>query len=601
MKRRTMWALLLALLLSSCAQGDLDLGEGTDRPKDVAGGCQPVETVVSSEKIDLLTRLAEKFNATDAARQGGCHAIRVRSFASGGAAQLLAEDWPDEEANGPKPVIWSPAGSTWGAIVNQRRAEANKQPIAPGDAKRFMLTPLVIAMPKPMADALGYPETPIGYADLLALSQDPDGWGSKGRPEWGAFKLGKTNPNFSTSALSATIAQHYAATGKVRDLSLEDVNRADVDAFNRKIESSVVHYGDITMTFLNNWFRNDARGTSLTYVSAVAIEEKSVIDYNAGNPDGVLEPGEQPRKPKVPLVAIYPKEGTLFSDNPIYVLDAPWVDAAERKVALAFSDFVQQPENQREVLKFGFRPGNPRVPVGKPIERANGVDPAQPETELGVPAPAVLTRLIDRWAEQRKSARVLIVLDVSGSMGDEAGDSGETKLELAKAATIRALSQFKSDDLVGLRVFTTNIQNKEPRDYLDLVPIGPIGENREIIASKIRNLTPIEGTPLYTAARASFEEIKANHDAARINAVLLLTDGKNEDPRNNDLEGTLKALRAGSEGQSLAPVRLFTIAYGRDADKAILKRLAEATNAAAYDATDPTTIDKVLTAVVSNF
>ena len=42
------------------------------------------------------------------------------------------------------------------------------------------------------------------------------------------------------------------------------------------------------MTFLNNWFRNDVRGTSLTYVSAVAIEEKSVIDYNKGNPDGVL-------------------------------------------------------------------------------------------------------------------------------------------------------------------------------------------------------------------------------------------------------------------------------------------------------------------------
>ena len=49
--------------------------------------------------------------------------------------------------------------------------------------------------------------------------------------------------------------------------------------------------------------------------SAVAVEEKSVIDYNAGNPDGVLEPGEQPRKPKVPLVAIYPKEGTLYSDS----------------------------------------------------------------------------------------------------------------------------------------------------------------------------------------------------------------------------------------------------------------------------------------------
>ena len=55
----------------------------------------------------------------------------------------------------------------------------------------------------------------------------------------------------------------------------------------------------------------------------MAVEEKSVIDYNRGNPDGILDPGEEPRPPRVPLVAVYPKEGTLFSDNPFFVLDAP--------------------------------------------------------------------------------------------------------------------------------------------------------------------------------------------------------------------------------------------------------------------------------------
>ena len=82
---------------------------------------------------------------------------------------------------------------------------------------------------------------------------------------------------------------------------------------------------------------------------------------------------------------------------------------------------------------------------------------------------------------------------------------------------------------------------------------------------------------------------------------MLLTDGKNEDPRNDDLNATLASLRSGSEGLSTTPVRLFTIAYGKDADLATLKRMAEATNAAAYDASDPATINKVFTAVVSNF
>lgn len=43
------------------------------------------------------------------------------------------------------------------------------------------------------------------------------------------------------------------------------------------------------------------------------------------------------------------------------------------------------------------------------------------------------------------------------------------------------------------------------------------------------------------------------------------------------------------------------IAYGEGADLAVLQRMAEATDAKAYDAGDPATIDEVFTAVVSNF
>jgi Ca-activated chloride channel family protein len=457
----------------------------------------------------------------------------------------------------------------------------------------------VIAMPKPMAEALGYPQTPIGFGDLLALAKAPDGWASKGHPEWGAFKLGKTNPNFSTSGLSSTIAQYYAATGKQSDLTLEDLNRPDVDAFMRGVESSVVHYGDTTLSFLNNLYRNDRAGLGLTYVSAIAVEETSIVAYNRGNPDGILDPGEQPRPPRVPLVAVYPKDGTLFSDNPFFVLNGSWVNPAQKRAARQFETFVQQPANQRRVLRFGFRPGNPDVAVGDPISSKYGVDASKPETTLGVPEPAVLVRLIEKWGEQRKAARVMLVIDVSGSMGDEVAD-GETKLDIAKRATIEALAQFKSEDLVSLRIFSTNISSREPHDYLDLVPFGPISANRELIANKIRSLQPTEGTPLYSTAKDSVATMKGDYDPARINAVVLLTDGKNEDDFD-DLNATLSSLRAGSEGLSSNPVRLFTIAYGADADKGVLKRLSEATNANSYDATDPTAVTKVFTAVISNF
>lgn len=594
MKRTLAAALLAAAVLAACnTGGKLNFGGDSD--------CTVVDMAVSPEKLALLTELASTFN-DDTKIDGKCVEVRVARKASGGGAQLLADGWPNEDANGPKPVVWSPAASSWGAIVNQRLVDKGQQAIVPLDAKPFMLTPLVIAMPRPMAQALGHPNNPIGYSDLLALARDPQGWAAKGHPEWGPFRLGKTNPNFSTSALSATIAQYYAAANKVRDLSLEDVDNPQVEEVQRAVEGAVVHYGDTTLTFLNNLYRADARGTGLTYVSAVAVEEKSVIDFNTGNPDGILDPGEKPRPPRTPLVAIYPKEGTLFSDNPLFILNAPWVDAAERKAAQAFEAFVQRPENQRKVLQFGFRPGNPTVAVGAPINAANGVDPGQPQTTLGLPTPQVLVKLVEKWGELRKGARVLLVIDVSGSMGDDAGN-GETKLDLAKSAAITALDQFKSDDLVGLRVFSTQINKTEPRDYTDVVPVGPVAQQRETLIRAIDNLAPTNGTPLYTAAGAAFDDVKKGFDAARINAVLLLTDGQNEDPRNDDLDGLVRKLRSGSEGNvgGAESVRLFTIAYGQDADLPVLKRMAEATNGASYDAKDPTTINQVFTAVVSNF
>lgn len=566
------------------------------------GDCIGVQMAVSSEKITLLTELADTFNGSNGAKvDGRCIAVNVARKSSGAAATALTKGWADEAVDGTRPVIWSPAGSAWGAIVNQRVGKT----LAP-EGKAFMRTPLVIAMPEKMASALGYPGKSIGFKDIVELSKDPEGWAKYGHPEWGPFRLGKTNPNYSTSGLNFTIAQYYAATGKSRGLTTEDLARPEVAEFSKGVESAVVHYGDITMTFLNNWFAADARSSALTYASAVAIEEKSLIDYNNGNPDGELSPGERPRIPKEKLVAIYPTEGTLFSDNPFIILEADWVTAEQKAAAAVFQEFVLRPENQQKVLEFGFRPGNPDVAVASPIEAKNGVDPNQPQALLDVPAPDVLVKILDTWAEQRKVARVMIVMDVSGSMGDAATkDSSDSKLDLAKRAAISALDQFKDEDEVGLRIFSTNLTADKNEFFIDVVPIGPIGAQREGLRRRIDGLQPIEGTPLYNVTASAFETMNAGYDPAKINAVVLLTDGKNDDGVRSDdaaqLSDLLATLQSGSEGAASRPIRVFPIAYGSGADLAVLKQIAEATRAAAYDASNPATIEQVFTNVVSNF
>ena len=614
MRTRRLGAAGLCLLLAAgavaCSSSDPSATPDTVSADGLLGedpgDCIVVDMAVSPEKIDLMTDLARTFNESDDAVLGDeCIFVRPQRKSSGGSEQLLRDGW-DEEVEGPLPVIWSPASSAWGAVLNQQLTDQGDEPIATEGAP-FMLTPLVIAMPEPMAEALGYPDEPVGWEDILRLSRDPEGWAAFGHPEWGPFLLGKTNPNFSTSGLSALIAQAYANTGKSEDLTVEDLDRPQVAQDARDIESAVVHYGDTTLTFLNNMYRADQRGNSLSYASAVAVEEKSVIDYNAGNPDGVLDPGEEPRPPRVPLVAIYPEEGTLFSDNPLITLDAEWVSEDERDAAATFVEFVQQPENQERVLEFGFRPGNPDVAVGAPIVLENGVDPDQPQTLLEVPEPEVMVALLDKWDEQRKGARVMLLMDISGSMGD-IGDpeTGETKLDLAKRAVIEALDDFAPQDIVGLRAFSTDLGPSGTAEFIDLVPVGRrMTDNRELLASAIQNLQPTNGTPLYSATQATYEDAVEAFDEERINAVVLLSDGVNDDGDDSDdeqqLEDLLATLQSDSEGQLSQPVRVFPIAYGADADQATLRRIAEASTAASYDASDPTSIDKVFAAVVSNF
>lgn len=606
MTRRTIQAAVMALTLglaaAACGGGG---GESGDDPGGIGidgdpGDCITVDMAVSSEKIALLTDLANTFNeSAEAELNGECIFVRPATKSSGAAANLIVDGWPDPENNGPQPVIWSPAASGWGAIVNERAGTTLAPPGTP-----FMLTPLVIAMPEPMAKALGWPDTEIGFADIVELAKNPDGWASVGHPEWGPFRLGKTNPNYSTSGLNFTIAEYYAATGKTSGLTTEDLNRPEAQEFARNVESAVVHYGDITMTFLNNWFAADARGTSLTYASAVAVEEKSVIDYNRGDPDGVLAPGEVPRIPRVPLVAIYPSEGTLFSDNPFIILETDWVTPEQQAAAKLFETFVQRPENQQRVLDFGFRPNNPDVPVATPVVAEFGVDPTQPRAELEVPDAGVLVRVLDSWAEQRKEARVLLVLDISGSMG-ELVTSDRTRLDLAQEAAVSTLDQFKDADEVGLWVFSTDQVGSPDPNYRELVPVAPIGGNRDVLADQILAQIPTNGTPLYDVTSKSYEAMLDTYDPTKINAVVFLTDGLNDDGVLDDDEqqfgDLITTLRAGSEGAQSRPVRVFTISYSDAADTATLKAIAQATSAAHYDASNPATIQQVFTNVISNF
>jgi Ca-activated chloride channel family protein len=209
----------------------------------------------------------------------------------------------------------------------------------------------------------------------------------------------------------------------------------------------------------------------------------------------------------------------------------------------------------------------------------------------------VLDQVAKSWTTLRKRARVLMVIDVSGSMSGTVPGGGGTKLDLAKKAALGAVGKLAADDELGLWTFST-----PPADgatpWQELVPTGPVRSVLPTFRSKVEALVPEGGTALYATTRAAVQQVEKSFDRTRINAVVLLTDGKNEYPPDNNLDGLLTDL--GGE-QTDTSVRVFPIAYGDAADLGVLREIAKASRAAAYDATDPATIERVLVAVLSNF
>ena len=580
------------------------LGDG-DEPA-VAGACGAngitLTMAASPEKAALVKQIAADYQRQKPQVDGRCVQVRLTTKSSGAAMAALAKGW-NEAADGPRPDVWSPASSGWVTLLQQRGTGADKPSLVPPDVPRIAASPLVIAMPRPMAEALGWPKRKLGWREMLDLAKNPAGWASKGHPEWGRFRLGKTNPNFSTSGLNATIGAYFAATGLSSDLQDKDVTSKRAHDFVAGVERSVVHYGDTTLTFLANLQRADDAGAGLSYISAVTVEEKSVWDYNQGNPSGDPATLGRHPKPKVPLVAIYPKEGTLLSDHPYVVLKAAWVDDAKRKAAAGFVTYLQGREAQRRFLDAAFR--DYKNTPGSLATEANGLLPREPATLLQPPSPPVLDKVLTSWADVRKRANVLLVMDTSGSMGEQVPGTGDSKLDLAKRAAVNALGQFADDDQVGLWMFSTELEGSV--DHRELVPVGPMKEKlatdagqsrREVLRSRIEGLPPEGGTGLYDTSLGAYEAISDQVEPDAINAVVLLTDGRNEDNNGISLENLLPRLHTEQGDRS---VRLFTIAYGADADLEVLRKIAQETNGASYDSSNPGSIDAVFTAVVSNF
>lgn len=588
-----------SLLLSGCFGGGSDNGTNGDGGDFADDGCTHITIATSSEKVNMLDALAAAFkDSPEMAALDECATVLPINTSSGDATRFLASgnDWPNDNQE-LWPTLWSPASTVW-----TERVAAAASPALVGEPASFTRTPVVFGMPEAMARALGWPGTDISISDFENLCADPNGWGSVGKDVWGDFKISKTNPNTSTTGLSAILMQSYEASGKTSDLTAADV--AASSDFSRIFEECVIHYGDTTgkvLTTLYDETQNGAGGSG--YVSAVALEETSLLNYNQGNPDShTVQPGETLTPPKEKLVAIYPEGGSMWSDNPVTVLGASWVTPVQREAGEAFAAFLQTKPAQQILPEYGFRPLDDSVALGELFTEKFGVNADKPVITLPRPDVDVVSAAIDQWTQIRKPSSVLELIDISGSMDEPIGD-GRSRLDGAIEGAQSTLGHFRSSDEIGVWAFTTGIQSEAGPGIAIVRDVIALGSDRESLDTSLDDLryADRQGTPLYDSIAIAYDEMVARAQPGRINAIVVLSDGEDTDSSISLDSLIAKISKSTREGGSSAPVRIFPIAYGEGADTSALQRIAEATGGQWFDASDPAKIDLVFASVINNF
>ncbi len=487
-----------------------------------------------SEKKTWLDEQIKAFLATSPkTAKGRKITVDAKAMGSGEALQAITSGQM-------KPHVFSPASGLYVTLLNDAwlSKSGNTKPLArPGDP--LVLSPVVIAMWRPMAEALGWPKKQLSWSDLLKVSANPKGWGALGFGEWGKFKLGHCHPEFSNSGYLAVLAEAYAGAKKTRDLTVADLDAKPTRDLVSSVENTIVHYGKSTGFFADKMIE---RGPS--YVSAAVLYENLVIEAYG-------------KSPPLPIVAIYPVEGTFWSDHPYSILDAEWVGADEKAAAEQLLAFLKARPAQERALALGFRPADPQIPVGTPIDAAHGVDAKQPQTVLPVPESKVLAKLLGLWKDTKKGADVIFVFDKSGSMRG-------APLDEARRGAVSFLDSLSDRDDMTLMFFDSTV-------YPPFGPL-PLKTGRPQLRQRLDGVAAGGGTALYDAIAEAYDIAakRAATDPTRTHALVVMTDGADEGSKMPLAD--LKARFPKEETQ----VRVFTIAYGAQAETAVLAAIAEA-------------------------
>lgn len=585
-------------------------------------GSTSCETKISNETINvvhwinghlmrpgLMVEMSAQFNQEIHRTKSG-NKIQVEVYNHGSAEQSddltsrVAKGVPTERAF-PDPTIVTPSSADWLVRANKNTA----QTVVDLKSSRSIASAYIgIVTYQEMAEVLGWPEKQIGYDDIIALRNDPQGWSKypNAKAEWGQQPLfAFTDPITSTTGRSVLFSLYAIASGKAPEqLKLDDVNNPEVVAYVKQFQSLIDHYMIGTIPLNTKVYQGPRYGHFFL------MPEDNLIHLYEGGEKAIINRITSVAPPiEQPMVMIYPKEGSMVRNNIIGLVQASWVTQEQLEAADIWIDFLLQDEQQRAFMNAGFRPGTDisLTDASSKINSKYGLE-TNPQTQLLIPEkidPDVAMAIENSWQDVKRPGIVTFVMDISNSMSCN-------KLEQAKQGIVRALDGMAKNNQVGFLTFSDTVGN--------IVPVKPLSQNRFPIANLVEEIKVQGNTALYDAIKTGIEmtDIVVPGENNAIRAVVVLTDGHankgstelddliqmvsrdeasilqfhgfQNDTMGWDYNGR-QVLKQDIIGYKLMiptqhPVQIFFIGIGGDADIEVGRMLAQATGAEFQGVTD---------------
>lgn len=535
-------AIAVALSAISSSQEPSDVADAATSPTDdAAEGCpDTVLLAVSADRsiADVVQSVAATAQA--AGEIGPCVDVVVTAQNSVAVA--------DEPITADSPALWVADASAWGDALAERAGEAVVENLG-----SMASSPVVLAARTTTAEQLG-----AGAADgvvEVAWAQ------ALGNPTG----IATIDPETSTEGIATLATLQAVLGGQPGEPPPEDLVRSYV-GLSRAVLPSVAD----ALTLLE----------SDPQAPVVAATEQAVL-ARAGSADSLVVP-------------VYPDQGTTVLDYPVLRLRGPGEADGVDEAARVLAELLLSDTGTAAAQEAGFRSPEGRFAAG--ARMAVQVPPQAP-ADIEAFTLELFQDALRTWSAVTLEARMLTVIDVSGSMDEDAGQ-GRTRIELARDAAVTALRLYPDSAQIGLWAFSVLLD--PPADWIPLVEVGPLSDEvsgatrRDALLEQSQTLPSRVGggTGLYDTVLAGFRTVRADYDPARVNSVVLLTDGRNEeDPDGIDLDTLLRTVRA--EFDPAQPVPIITIGMGPDADVETLRQISETTGGKAYIAEDPNDIETV--------